>query len=80
MFPFIDTGDPAAELSAANARKRRHRLGVVLAIRKEAPLAGPAALQRGDVAFKSVYGLITGEVRHGVLNQPVAGASVSASE
>ena len=38
------------------------------------------ALQAGDVAFSSVYGLVTGDIRHGVLNQPVAGAHVMASD
>src|SRR6185295_2177083 len=41
---------------------------------------GPAALQPGDVPFRLVYGLITGDVTHGVLHQPVAGASVSATD
>src|SRR5262249_5413682 len=40
--------------------------------------SGPAALQAGDKAFASQYGLITGELRHGVLGQPIAGGSLSA--
>lgn len=40
--------------------------------------SGPAALQGGDVAFSSVYGLIEGNVTHGSLNLPVLGADVTA--
>src|SRR5215217_3018394 len=41
-------------------------------------VAGPGALQSGDVSFNSAYGLITGELRHGVLNQPIAGGQLFA--
>ncbi|HEY9419933.1 MAG TPA: matrixin family metalloprotease [Thermoanaerobaculia bacterium] len=77
MFPFIDTDDPAAE------RDQRELDTDDIAwssyfYPEGSAAAGPAALQAGDAAFDSVYGLITGTVTHGVLNQPVAGASVSA--
>lgn len=77
MFPFIDTGDPASELSQRDlgsddiAWASYH-------YPEGSKQTGPAALQPGDVAFTTVYGLIQGEIRHGVLNQPIAGASVAA--
>jgi hypothetical protein len=40
--------------------------------------SGPASLQPGDKAFDKEYGLIEGELRHGVLDQPIAGGSVFA--
>jgi hypothetical protein len=42
--------------------------------------SGPAALQRGDKAFNKEYGLIKGELRHGILNQPIAGGNVFAQD
>ncbi|HEU0185068.1 MAG TPA: hypothetical protein VFS27_07115 [Blastocatellia bacterium] len=41
-------------------------------------MSGPASLQPGDKAFDEEYGLIEGELRHGLLNQPIAGGSVFA--
>jgi hypothetical protein len=78
MFPFIDTGDPTAELSQRSlgtddiAWASYH-------YPEGSAATGLAAIQTGDKPFASVYGLISGEVRHGVLNQPIAGASVAAS-
>lgn len=77
MFPFIDTGDPAAEL--AQRTPNNDDIAFASYFYPEGSAAsGPAALQPGDVAFDSVYGLITGELRHGVLNQPLAGGSLFA--
>jgi hypothetical protein len=42
--------------------------------------AGPAALQPGDVAFASRYGLITGSLRHGRMHLPIPGAVVVAKD
>jgi hypothetical protein len=79
MFPFIDTGDPAAELSQRSLdmddiawSSYRYPEGT--------DVAGPAALQPGDTAFNQVFGLIAGQVWHRFPNQPVAGASVSATD
>lgn len=77
MFPFIDTGDPEAE------RKQRSLGSDDIAwssyfYPEGSAKNGPAALQKGDVAFHKAFGLITGKVHHGVLDQPVAGASVYA--
>lgn len=77
MFPLIDTGDPAAELGQASP-DADDISWASLTYPEGTAASGPAALQPGDVAFASAYGLITGEVRHGVLNQPVAGANVYA--
>jgi hypothetical protein len=77
MFPFIDTGDPAAETAQASLSSDDKGWSSYFYPEGSAT-SGPAALQPGDVAFDKVYGFITGEIRHGVLNQPVAGASVSA--
>jgi hypothetical protein len=78
MFPFIDTGDPAAEL----AQRSLDTDDVAWAsyfYPEGTAASGPAALQPGDVPFKLVYGLIKGAVTHGVQGGPVAGASVSAT-
>lgn len=77
MFPFIDTGDPASELSQRTIESD-DIAWASFHYPEGTAVAGPAALQAGDVPFGSVFGLIAGEVRHGVLNQPVAGASVHA--
>lgn len=79
MFPFIDTRDPASELSMRTLDSDDIAWSSYMYPEGSAA-SGPAALQPGDVAFKSVYGLITGTVTHGVLNQPLAGASVSATD
>ncbi|HKG80035.1 MAG TPA: matrixin family metalloprotease, partial [Pyrinomonadaceae bacterium] len=77
MFPFIDTGDPAAEL--AQARLSADDIAYASFYYPEgSSVAGPGALQLGDVSFNSAYGLITGELRHGVLNQPIAGGQLFA--
>lgn len=77
MFPLIDTGDPAAELGQATLDI--DDIAWASFIYPEGTAAsGPPALQPGDVAFSKAFGLITGELRHGVLNQPIAGGSVFA--
>lgn len=79
MFPFIDTGDPAAERSGRSLEIDDVAWASYFYPEGSAA-TGPGALQAGDVAFASAFGLITGEVRHGVLNQPVAGAHVFARD
>jgi hypothetical protein len=77
MFPFIDTGDPASEL--AQATPNIDDIAYASFFYPEGSAAsGPGALQPGDVDFDNVFGLATGELRHGVLNQPVAGGSLFA--
>jgi hypothetical protein len=77
MFPFIDTGDPAAELSQRSLGTDDIAWASYHYPEGSAPTGLPA-VQTGDQPFASVYGLIEGEIRHGVLNQPIAGASVAA--
>ncbi|HJU93828.1 MAG TPA: matrixin family metalloprotease [Pyrinomonadaceae bacterium] len=77
MFPLIDTGDPAAELSQATL-DIDDVAWAAFTYQEGTAASGPAALQPGDVAFSSAFGLITGELRHGVLNQPIAGGSLFA--
>jgi hypothetical protein len=77
MFPFIDTGDPASELQQRSLHSDDIAWSSYLYPEGSAS-SGLAALQAGDVAFDDVYGLITGEVFHGTLNGPIAGASVRA--
>jgi hypothetical protein len=79
MFPFIDTGDPAAELQQRSLHTDDIAWSSYLYPEGSAS-SGLGALQAGDVAFGRVFGLITGEVRHGTLNGPIAGASVYAVE
>ena len=77
MFPLIDTGDPAAELGQATPDI--DDIAWAAFIYQEGTAAsGPPALQSGDVPFSSAFGLITGELRHGVQNQPIAGGSLYA--
>ncbi len=77
MFPLIDTGDPAAELNQATPDIDEIAWASFQYPEGTAG-SGPAALQSGDVAFASAFGLITGELRHGVLNQPIAGGNLFA--
>ena len=73
MFPFIDTGDPASELSVRSLDV--DDIAWASYVYPEGTAAsGPAALAAGDVAFSQVYGLIKGQVTHGVQNRPLAGA------
>ena len=76
MFPLIDTGDPAAELGQATP-DIDDIAWAAFTYPEGTAASGPAALQAGDVPFASAFGLITGELRHGVLNQPVAGGNFS---
>jgi hypothetical protein len=78
MFPFIDTGDPAAELSARSLDSDDIAWSSFLYPEGTTP-SGPGSLQAGDVAFAERYAIVEGDVRHGVLNQPLAGASVFAA-
>ena len=75
MFPFIDTGDPASELAQESLdiddiaySSHFYREGTAK--------TGPAALQPGDVAFSKAFGVITGDLHHGALDQPLAGGHV----
>ena len=77
MFPLIDTGDPAAELAQASP-DIDDIAWAAFTYPEGTAASGPAALQAGDVAFASQWGLIQGEIRHGALNQPVSGANVFA--
>ena len=77
MFPLIDTGDPASELAQATP-DIDDIAWAAFTYQEGTAASGPAALQAGDVAFSSAFGLITGELRHGVLNQPIAGGSLFA--
>jgi hypothetical protein len=77
MFPFIDTGDPAAELQQGSLSD--DDIAYASYFYPEGSAAsGPGAVQAGDTRFDKVYGLITGELRHGVLNQPIAGGVLRA--
>jgi hypothetical protein len=78
MFPFIDTGDPAAEL-AQRSLDSDDIAWASYFYQEGSAASGPAALQPGDIPFKLVYGLVKGSVTHGVQGGPVAGASVSAT-
>ncbi len=77
MFPFIDTADPAAELN----QRSLHADDIAWSsyfYPEGSANSGPAKLQPGDKAFNKEYGLIKGELRHGVLNQAIAGGSLFA--
>jgi hypothetical protein len=75
MFPFIDTGDPVAELSARTLDVDDIAYSSFY-YREGSANTGPAALQAGDVAFSKEFGTITGELRKGVTGEPIAGGNV----
>src|SRR5262245_11130342 len=77
MFPFIDTGDPQAELDQRSLSADDIAWSSFF-YQEGSANSGPARLQPGDKAFKKEYGLIRGELTHGVLNQPIAGGSLFA--
>ncbi|HEY9434806.1 MAG TPA: matrixin family metalloprotease [Blastocatellia bacterium] len=77
MFPFIDTADPAAELSQRSLSTDDISFSSFFYPEGSAN-SGPAKLQRGDKAFNKEFGLIKGELRHGILNQAIAGGNVFA--
>ena len=77
MVPLVDQGDPASE----QARRSLSSDDIAWSsyfYPEGSASSGPASLQPGDKAFDKEYGLIKGELRHGVLNQPLAGGSVFA--
>jgi hypothetical protein len=76
MFPFINITNGPSE--AATRTLHNDDIASSSIVYKEGSArSGPAALQRGDRAFNSVYGLISGEIKQSGVG--VAGASVSAS-
>jgi hypothetical protein len=77
MFPFIDTGDPASELSGRTPEIDDIAWASYFYPEGTAS-TGLAALQPGDVPFGQVFGLITGRITHGLQNAPLAGAHVFA--
>jgi hypothetical protein len=77
MFPFIDTGDPASELAGRTLDDDDIAFASYFYPEGTAS-SGPARVQPGDIPFKFRYGIVEGSVTHGVLGQPLAGASVYA--
>jgi Matrixin len=73
----IDAGDPASEKARRSPSSDDIAWSSYFYPEGSAG-SGPASLQPGDKAFDKEYGLIKGELRHGVLNQPIAGGSVFA--
>ncbi|MGF1606539.1 MAG: hypothetical protein ACFB22_09380 [Rhodothalassiaceae bacterium] len=75
MFPFIDTGDPDTEASAATPSMDDIAWSSFV-YPEGSEATGIAALQEGDIAFDDEFGVITGIVfQDGV---PVLGANLSA--
>jgi hypothetical protein len=77
MFSFIDTTDPVSEISGRSLTQDDMAWSSYI-YQEGTATSGPAAIQPGDIPFRFKYGLITGELRHGVLNQPIAGGAVFA--
>lgn len=76
MFPFIDIGDPAAEISQRSIEQDDVSWSS-FTYPEGSTATGPGALQAGDVDFNDVFGVITGEVFSGAQGGvPLAGASV----
>lgn len=78
MFPSIDTGDPPSELAQRSPEPDDIAYSSYFYPEGSAQ-DGPAALQQGDIAFDSAYSLIRGNLRHGFLNQDVAGGNLFAN-
>ena len=78
MFPFIDTGDPDAELSTRDL-DTDDKAWSSFFYQEGTAASGPGALQFGDIPFRFVFGVIEGEVTQGAQNLPLAGGSISAS-
>jgi hypothetical protein len=77
MFPFINTGDPEAE--RLQRTLSTDDIAWASYLYQEGSVAsGPGAIQYGDVPFRWLFGTIEGALQHGVLNQPLVGASVYA--
>ncbi|MCQ8184140.1 matrixin family metalloprotease [Parvularcula maris] len=77
MFPFIDTGDPQAEL--ATRELHTDDLAVSAFIYPEgSSRRGIAAIQRGDKRFNRVYDVIRGEVTDGE-GTNILGAAITAT-
>ncbi|HEY0781800.1 MAG TPA: hypothetical protein VGE98_05035, partial [Thermoanaerobaculia bacterium] len=79
MFPFVNTGEPASELAQRHPAEDDIAWSSFLYPEGTAA-SGPAALQPGDIPFNAVYGLVKGSVTHGVLDEPILGASVFAQD
>ncbi len=77
MYNFRDFDDPLSFLRLRTLEQDDIAASSMLYPEGSAG-SGPAALQAGDVAFNSVYGIIEGSVTHGDLNLPVLGGDVSA--
>lgn len=78
MYPFIDTGDPDAELGVRTLDSDDVAFASFFYPEGSAG-SGPAAIQPDDIPFDWVFGLIEGEVTQGELGgEPLAGAEVSA--
>lgn len=77
MFPFINTTDPEAERLQRTLSSDDIAWASYL-YQEGSASSGPGAIQAGDVPFKWLYGTIEGTLQHGVLNQPLAGASLYA--
>jgi hypothetical protein len=79
MFPFVNSGEPASEIAQRSPAEDDIAWSSFVYPEGTAG-SGPAALQPGDIAFDAVYGLVKGSVTHGILNQPILGASVFAQD
>jgi hypothetical protein len=83
MFPFININDLASEISQRDLHSDDVAWSSFI-YQEGTARSGPGALQRGDRAFRSEYGLIKGAVTQSVFGVPgtfsgVAGASVTAT-
>ncbi len=76
MFPFINTGDPDSEAEQRTLDTDDRAISSWI-YQEGTARRGPAAIQRGDVRFDRVYGLIRGSVED-ASGAAVAGASVFA--
>lgn len=80
MFPFIDTSDPIDEIGIRSISQDDISWSSYMYQEGTSwDVNNPAyAWKSGDISFEKKYGVITGELTHGVYKEPIAGGHVFA--
>ncbi len=77
MYPYIDTGDPSDQFGFRSLAMDDIAWSSLAYPEGTAP-AGPAALAADDIEFDAAFGVIAGELTHGIQGTALAGAHVIA--
>ncbi len=81
MFPWVDTTDPNDELALRSLTTDDVAYSSLFYPEGEAVAFGAVTAATGaSTPFDQAFGLITGEARHGELDEPLVGASVFARD